>query len=144
LDRAARLEKAGNWDEATKIKEQQAKNAQNWTKAHMDVGMQASQNATSLQREQMSNASAEKIAKERNATEIQTSNARNAVTERTSLSRADQVASNNAKAIREDYDKAVLNGFIGTIDDYMRTHTPGGTALNKSQWKVTEEKPKKG
>ena len=145
LDRAARLEKAGNWDEAEKIKENQAKAAQNWTKAHMDVGMQASQNATRMQTEQMSNKSAEKIASERNATELTAGRERNAVTSATSLSRADQVASNKEKAIREDYDKAVVNGFIGTIDDYMRTHTPGGTALSKSQWKVTEEKnPKKG
>ena len=78
LDRAARLEKAGNWDEAEKIKENQAKAAQNWTKAHMDVGMQASQNATGLEKERMSNVSSEKIAQGRNATDIKVAGMREA------------------------------------------------------------------
>jgi hypothetical protein len=60
LDHATRLEKAGNWEEAAKEKEALAKASQTWGSKWMDLAAQASQNATSLQREEMSNKSAEK------------------------------------------------------------------------------------
>jgi hypothetical protein len=60
LDHATRLEKAGNWEEAAKEKEALAKASQTWGGKWMDLAAQASQNATSLQREEMSNKSAEK------------------------------------------------------------------------------------
>jgi hypothetical protein len=101
LDRAARLEKAGNWDEAAKIKEQQAKNAQNWTKAHMDVGMQASQNASALERERMSNTSAEKIARDRNATDIKTTGMR------TTQDKSDQLATRELLAAQSNRDNLI-------------------------------------
>jgi len=60
LDHATRLEKAGNWEEAAKEKEALAKASQTWGGKWMDLAAQASQNATSLKREEMSNKSAEK------------------------------------------------------------------------------------
>jgi hypothetical protein len=60
LDHATRLEKAGNWEEAAKEKEAMAKASQTWGGKWMDLASQASQNATSLQREEMANKSAEK------------------------------------------------------------------------------------
>jgi hypothetical protein len=53
LDRAIRLEKEGNWDEAQKRKEEAAKNMQNWLKAHTDIAAKASENATRIKTEEM-------------------------------------------------------------------------------------------
>lgn len=60
LDHATRLEKAGNWEEAAKEKEALAKASQTWGSKWMELSAQASQNATSLKREEMANKSAEK------------------------------------------------------------------------------------
>jgi hypothetical protein len=129
LDHATRLEKAGNWEEAAKEKEAMAKASQTWGGKWADFASQASQNATSLKREEMSNKSAKEIAREHNA-----------VLSATSLTRADQVQAGREKALREDYDKAIVNGFTGTIDDYIRSHTAGkGNASTYDKWgkKVT-------
>jgi hypothetical protein len=69
LDHAERLEKEGDWNAAAKIKEDQAKNAANWSTRWQDLVQNA---ATNKSRETISregNISAEKIGRERNASE---------------------------------------------------------------------------
>jgi hypothetical protein len=69
LDRATRLEKAGDWEAAAKIKTEQAKASQAWGENWMKAAEADARNKTTLQASREQNISQEKQTRERNASQ---------------------------------------------------------------------------
>ena len=80
LDRASRLEKAGDWEAASKIKTEQAKASQAWGENWMKAAEADARNKTTLQAGREQNISQEKQTAARNAAGIQEAKIRSAET----------------------------------------------------------------
>ena len=102
LDNADRLEKEGDWNAASKIKEDQAKNASNWATKWQDLVQNAATNKAHTEGIAASNASAERIAKGRNATDL-------AVADKRTIEANDTKKYEIAKGFDANYERTAQN-----------------------------------